>query len=140
MMTREDWLDQAIRKITPIFTETGIQLPANMRSICAVYEYGKRPKMIGQCVPLRCTKTMHILISPALTAPCEIAGIIVHELVHAALNCEHGHQKPFQDLASKVGLKEPWPCASPGDTLTKRLQDLAGTLGSYPAGDQMVFI
>ena len=39
-----------------------------------------------------------VFIAPTLDGP-NAAAVLVHELIHAALDCQHGHKGPFKKLA-----------------------------------------
>ncbi len=69
--------------------------------------------------------------------PAEVLGILVHELVHAALPPDAKHGKAFRDAALRIGLEGPMRHALPGAVLKERLTQLPKLLagGSNPLGD-----
>lgn len=94
---------------------------------------GKR-RAIGQCWPKSASadKNGHIFISPELTDPVQILGVLIHEIGHDVVGCEHGHKKPFADFCKRVGLVKPWTATVPNDDLVVLLKKLSDTLGTYP--------
>ncbi len=74
-----------------------------------------------------------IYISPLFYEPVEVISILVHELIHAIDDCEHGHgpvfQKIAQDLkctdAKKVNMRD-WR------ETVEVYRDMALVLGRYP--------
>jgi hypothetical protein len=61
-----------------------------------------------------------------------VAATLVHELCHAALDCEGGHGAPFKRLASAVGLEGKPTATHAGPQLEQRLNALCRQLGEYP--------
>lgn len=59
-------------------------------------------------------------------------GILLHELIHAAVGCRFGHGKKFSQAAHKVGLIRPWRATTIGETLRPILEAFAANLGAYP--------
>ena len=141
--TREDWIRQMIRAVTPIFTEAGARVPPRIGCICAVFDWERRPSWLaGQCIPVHMGNGIpYVLISPSQSDPLEVSSTIVHELVHACLDCRGGHGEPFQELAAKVGLVAPWTYAPAGEVLKRRLSALVECAGRYPVNaGKRVFI
>lgn len=59
-------------------------------------------------------------------------GILLHELIHAAVGLKCGHKGAFKRVALSLGLTGKMTSTVPGPALIKDLQALADTLGEYP--------
>jgi len=130
---REAWLSHAIKALTPIFEEKGYTVPDCYPS-CGFASSGIRSGHIGQCWSRKsCSSGINqIFICPTLEDPVAVLDTLVHEMVHAVDNCEHGHGKEFKKIATTIGLVGPMRSASAGPELRLRLKDLADRLGPYP--------
>ena len=134
--TREQWLQQAIELLRPLFQRHGHALPERCLVSCGFPSTGLRNHHIGQCWPRQRSSDglNQIFISPALGDPVEVLDTLVHELVHAVDDCEHKHGKEFKKIALAIGLQGPMRSAGAGPALRAKLQALAGQLGPYPHG------
>jgi len=132
--TREQWLQQAVRRLTPTFTRAGVVVPDVAVSVGWPGGRGKKANVIGQCWPPSSTADGRpaIFISPALTGkdPVNILATLTHELVHA-VGCP-GHKGKFVKLARDVGLVKPWTATRAGDALAIALDAHADKLGPFP--------
>jgi len=137
--TREDWLRAAATMLRPSFEEENIVLPASFRIACG-WPLGRQrgsrgsSHAIGQCWAQRASKDgcSEIFISPELDDPCAVTAVLVHELIHAADDCQHGHRGPFRKMATAIGLCGPMRSTYAGPDLRERLNVLCGHLGPYP--------
>ncbi len=112
-MTREEWLTSAVDVLRPVFREAGISIPAKVKVSCgwpskkalASPVTGKRA--LGQCFASAASAEAfnEIFISPVLDEAIAVLEVLVHELVHAADDCVHGHRGPFARMARAVGLE-----------------------------------
>jgi len=132
-LTRETWLQTAVTELRPYFSARGHTLPPVQVSI-GFTSSGMRSMTVGQCWPtlLAADHLNHIFIIPGLGDPVEILDTLVHELVHAVLDCHHGHGKEFKNIALSVGLEGRMRSAHAGKELRARLTDLAARLGPLP--------
>jgi len=73
-----------------------------------------------------------IYVSPVLEDPARVLGVLVHELVHAAVGCKHGHKGPFRKAALALGLTGKMTATTEGPELLQRLATLSARLGPYP--------
>lgn len=125
-----------ISAVWPLFAENGIYLPPNVRAACGWPRLGgaSTKHTIGQCWVTRLSgdNTSEIFISPILENPVEVAAVLVHELIHAADDCRHGHKGPFRRMALAVGLRGPMRSTTPGPELARRLNALCAQIGPYP--------
>ena len=132
-MNREQWLLDAVEIMRPWLEEAGKPLPETVR-VSVGWPKGKRKTTIGVCHSGNSSEDgIHqIFISPAIAEPIQVLATLLHELIHAADDCQNGHRKEFSRVAAAVGLVKPWTATSPGDDLRLKLQDVLGKLGEYP--------
>lgn len=132
--TREQWLLQAVKLLTPDFKRAGVELPPVRVSVGWPGGRGNKQNVIGQCwMPSAVEDGVPaIFISPVLTekSPERILGVLIHELVHAVGN--PGHRGGFAKLAANMGLIAPWPATGESDILKAHLEKLAKKLGPFP--------
>jgi hypothetical protein len=136
-MTREEWLQQLVEALHPLFDDVGEQIPSNVRIACGWPSRGgtaRVKRVVGQCWPELSSAdgSMEIFISPWLADPVDVAGVVVHELVHAVLRCEYGHRGPFKRIAVGLGLEGKMPATTVGPQLSGRLSDAILEIGPYP--------
>lgn len=136
-MTRDDWHLQMKKRLEPWFHDLGAPLPNNIRIACSWPSQGGTRRInpvVGQCWPRRLSKdgTYEIFISPTLDDHIEVAGTLIHELIHAALNCQFGHGRQFRQLALGVGLQGRMTATVVGPSLRARLNTLISEIGPYP--------
>lgn len=133
-LNREDWLLRAVDALKrgvlkdeklPDRVYVSVGFPRGSK--------GKR-RAIGQCWPKSASadKNGHIFISPELNDPVQVLAVLMHELGHDVVGCEHGHKKPFAEFCKRVGLRKPWTATTPTDELVPVLKKLSDTLGTYP--------
>ena len=95
---------------------------------------GARLVVIGQCfAPQMCRDGIpQIFISPRIEDSLQVLGTLLHELVHAADGCQHGHRKEFSQAAHRVGLAGPPTATTVGPTLLPVLERFVASVGPYP--------
>jgi hypothetical protein len=138
--TREQWLEQAVRMMDrQILRPAGYMMPEHWKISVSFAKTSGGHRAIGQCWPPERAadgKTTHILVCPTMDAsdPVRVLDIVLHEMGHAAVGCEHAHKKAFRDFVKAVGLdgKVTATYATPGSELHVRLGDMAARLGAYP--------
>jgi len=134
--TREEWLQALVGSLRPVFSETGINIPTNIRVACGWPRVrgGTSRHVIGQCWPTVVSKdgTSEIFVSPVLDDGVEVGAVLVHELIHAIDDCRNGHRAAFRKIALAVGLEGPMRSTVAGPYLRQRLNVLCAKLGSYP--------
>jgi len=134
--SREDWLLRAVKELeAAVLRPAGFHAPSHVWASVG-FPRGSRgkAKAIGQCWPRisSADKTGHIFISPVLTDSSRVLDVLLHELGHDVVGCEHGHKKPFADFAKQVGLVKPWTATTAGEELGKTLALIVEVLGPYP--------
>jgi hypothetical protein len=138
-LNREAWLEAVAEKLRGYFFEVGQPLPpadklAYATGFPSKGGRGKAKRRIGECWSGVCTPdgTIHILISPVLADPIEVAATLVHELVHAAIGNEQGHGPAFKAVMKVVGLEGKPTATHAGDALKERLAAIVESVGPYP--------
>ncbi len=136
--TREEWLTNAVDALRPVFYEAGLSIPAKVKVSCgwpskkalASPVTGKRA--LGQCFASATSAEGYneIFISPVLDDAIAVLDVLVHELVHAADDCVHGHRGPFASMARAVGLEGKLTSTHAGPELLAALNAL--NLPPYP--------
>jgi len=101
--TREAWLNYVAQRMAPIFITLRAPLPPQLRIAIGFTSSGRRSKNIGECWDNQCSEDRHfeIFIRPNLRAskdlmPMQVAAILGHELVHAAVGVAARHGKEFR--------------------------------------------
>lgn len=136
-MLREDWLEQMITKLRPDFDKIGSPLPEKIRVSCGFPSksaLANKARRIGECWGVESSedKSFQVFISPLLKDGIEVAGTLVHELVHCAVGIDCKHRGPFPRVAKAVGLEGKMTETTVGETLQARLKQLIDELGVYP--------
>ena len=111
-MTREEWLLAMTKEVRPLFAAASAPLPDRIRVSCGwprskgLASPSSKNRTIGQCWPTEFSAdgTPEVFISPYVAEAGQVAAVLVHELIHVALNCRHGHKGPFRKIALKIGL------------------------------------
>ena len=132
--TRDTWLAEFITLARPLFVRAGKPLPANIRAaICPPHR--AKQKSIGLCWSDAVSEDngREIWITAAETDPVRVAGILVHELCHAALPHAEKHGKRFRALATSLGLEGPMRATTEGEAFKTLWADVLGRLGPLPA-------
>lgn len=135
-VTREAWLLAAIEAMRPLFADLEKQVPYRVQVSTG---WAKKPgKGIGWCYAGEVTdgQATPIFVSPELDPdkPVDILGVVLHEMVHAADNCQSKHKGWFARTVKALGLEgKPTSTVVPetGELRTK-LEELAFKLGPYP--------
>lgn len=136
--TRESWLEDAVETLRPRFAEIGYPLPERVH-VSVGFGYGSKREngvILGQTWAKRASEDEinHVFISPEVNDTALVLGILIHELIHVALDCEDGHRARFAEAATRLGLEGKMTEALPGDMLSFELIAMAAALGDYPHG------
>lgn len=139
--TREAWLNHVAQGMAPMFARLDAPLPAQLRIAIGFTSSGRRSRNIGECWDNQCSEDRHfeIFIRPDLTEskdlmPMQIAAILGHELVHAAVGVVAGHRKEFRRVARGIGLVGPMTATSAGPEFEKAVRPILEEAGSLPHG------
>ena len=136
-MTREQWLLSMTKELNKkVFKPAGYNI--NMKTVRVSCGYppqgglGHGSKTIGVCFPDAINGYNEIFIHPELSKSERVADVLAHELIHHILNCEHGHKKPFRDIAVAIGLEGKMTATVAGKELLKTIKSLIKKIGKYP--------
>src|SRR6266404_3727145 len=132
-MNREEWLNQVAERMAPWFEDQGYSLP-RYRVAIGFPSTGKRGKRIGECWDGRASAdgTFEVLIRPDQSDPIEVAAILAHELVHAAVGLECGHKGAFRKVATRIGLEGKMTATRPGAAFKSNIAPILAAVGPLP--------
>lgn len=119
--TREQWLVFVADALRPYYKAKGATIPKNVRFAVGFTSNGYRGNAIGECWASKASgdKAIEILVKPTESKPERVAGILAHELIHAADDCKNGHKAPFKRLAVALGFEGPMRSTLPGDAMMR---------------------
>ena len=126
------WLRAAADALREDFEASGLPLPAN---ICFGFSTkGKGTQKTGECwlSPASADGAYEVFIRADQGDALDVLGILVRELVHAALPVKDSHGKKFKAAAAEIGLIGKMRAAVPGRLLEGRLHRLLEDLGPLP--------
>jgi hypothetical protein len=134
----EVWLNEAVKLLRPLFAEMGYDVPPVHVSVgfsTDGYKPHAKKNTIGVC-HARCMTVdgiNEIYITPLVTEPLDVLGILVHELIHAVDDCKSGHGPGFQKISRemKCGDNLKVPIREWFETV-ERHRVIACELGRYP--------
>lgn len=125
--------------MAPLFEALGTPLPSRVRVAIGFTSRGAKGKAIGECWDNRCSADGHfeIFIRPDLAhaadvMPVQIAAILAHELVHAAVGIAAGHGKTFKRIAVGLGLVGPMRATTPGAAFLATVAPILAVAGPLP--------
>lgn len=127
---RESWLNALTDALRPAFVAQGNPLPDTIHLSCGFPSKGAKSKVIGECHYAE--PAPQIFIRPDRIETEEVAGIVIHELCHAALGPGHGHGPEFKRLATALGLTGRMKATTVGDIARALLEPILADLGPYP--------
>lgn len=135
-LTREEWLYTAIDRLEPLFTEAAYAMPSLKVSVGFPSKRGLSTKnrVIGECWHKDGIRqdSAHVFISPVLSDPVQVLGVVIHEMLHAILPPNTGHNKTFATACLKLGLAGKPTATIPGEALIGRLNAILAELPAYP--------
>jgi hypothetical protein len=138
---RESWLNGVAAGMAPLFEALGAPLPDRVRVAIGFTSAGRRSRAIGECWDNRRSADGHfeIFIRPDLAhapdaMPAQIAAILAHELVHAAVGIKAGHGKSFKRVALGLGLVGPMRATTPGETFLATIAPILAADRAQEAG------
>lgn len=137
--TRESWLNAVAAGMAPLFEVLDAPLPDRVRVAIGFTSRGAKAKAIGECWDNRLSADGHfeIFIRPDLAhapdaMPAQIAAILAHELVHAAVGIPAGHGKTFKRVALGLGLVGPMRATTPGEAFLAAIAPILECVGPLP--------
>lgn len=137
--TREQWLHALAVQLRPTFKRIEAPLPKNIRMACGFTSHGSKSAAIGQCWAESASRdgSYEIMISPILDEPLRVADVLAHELAHAAVGIENGHNRVFGRVARELGLDGKLTATIAGDGFRALVGPMLSTLGPYPHAQLM---
>jgi len=133
-LTRDQWLNGFIEAARAAFEAAGLPLPPNVRAaICPPHRAKQR--YVGLCWSDAVSEDngREIWVTAGETDPVRVAGIMVHELCHAALPHEVKHGKEFRRLATDMGLEGKMTATTEGAIFKMMWAPILKKLGPLPA-------
>ncbi len=114
-------------------------MPGRVRVAIGFTSRGRRGRAIGECWDNRLSGDGHfeIFIRPDLAhapdaMPTQIAAILAHELVHAAVGIQAGHGRLFKRVAQGLGLVGPMRATTPGEAFLVTVAPILAAAGPLP--------
>lgn len=134
--TREEWLNAFIEKARSHFDAANASLPSNVRVAVGFTSRGIRGTRIGECWSSDASSDGHfeIFIKPTLNDAVDVAHVLTHELVHAAVGLKEGHGQVFKRVATSLGLGGKMTATVPGEHWYKWALPVIEALGPMPYG------
>jgi hypothetical protein len=134
---REPWLHAVADRMHPLFAAAGHQIPANIRVACGFPSRGAaavKVRTLGECWASNASKDGHfeILVSPTIDDPMRVAGVLAHELIHAAIAPATGHGRTFAMVARAIGLRGPMTATTEGEAFKRAVAPILEAVGPYP--------
>src|SRR6266516_5066085 len=133
---REAWLERAASFLVDYMVQCGLPRTA-VRVSCGWPSRGglaARVAVIGQCFPPTVCRDgiPQVFVSPRIEDSLQVLGVLLHELVHAAIGCQFGHRKEFSQAARRVGLAGPPTATTISDRLRPVWERVVAVTGSDP--------
>lgn len=96
-----------------------------MRFALGFTSSGYRSKAIGECWDVMASGDRHaeIFIKPDQDNPVKVAGILAHELVHAAVGVKEGHKGRFKTVCKALGFTKQMRHALPDAEMQRVVMD-----------------
>ena len=135
--TREQWLEAAVRLMSPLFQEKEYEVPA-VKVSCGFPSgraLSRKNQAIGECWGKAITVdgVPQIFVSPLIKDPEEVLEILIHEVVHAVVGTEAKHGSKFRKCALAIGLEGKMTATHAGENLNQDFRvNFVPKLGEYP--------
>jgi hypothetical protein len=131
---RNLWLAQAVTDLRPHFYGAGLPLPKQVLVTTGSTLVTESGPALGQCTSSksRADRLPMITIHETLSDRVTILAALVHELIHAADDCQCRHGAWFTAWAMELGLVGPAYTSLPSTSLRSKLESVALGLGPYP--------
>jgi len=135
-MNREDWLTEVARRLEPMFRRKGYYSKA-YRVTCGwpcTRAVSTSRRRVGECHPPERSdgNVYEVFVSPTVADSVEVAGIVCHELIHASVGVECGHEGAFRLACKHLEMKGKPTQAVPGGKMLAEVERIVRELGVYP--------
>jgi hypothetical protein len=136
-VNREAWLWDIVGMIEPRFTKIGLAIPPLHISVGfpSRNALSMKKRVIGQCYPGLTSEDNkpQLFISPLISDTVEVVGVVMHEVLHAAVGTEFGHRKEFSVPARRLGLAGKPTATFPDAELKEWIEkEVAAKIEAYP--------
>lgn len=130
---RETWLFELAEFMKPKFESLGFPIPP-FRVGTGFTSGGQYCNAGGECWNKTVSADGHyeIFIMPDRIDVMEIAGILCHELIHAAVGFECGHKGNFAKMCDKLNLLRPYTATTAGPLFSQWVEGELARLGPIP--------
>lgn len=134
--TREEYLNAFIEAARPHFERVNAPLPSNVRVATGFTSRGSRGARVGECWSDTSSADGHfeIFIKPTLEGAARICDVLTHELVHAAVGLDAGHNQHFRRVSTSLGLTGKATATVAGEGWYKWALPIIDALGAMPYG------
>lgn len=129
IINREQWLNEMVVLLRPVFQEKSYPIPENVKVSCG---YGKKNKAIGVCVEIIEEGRFEIFISPEIDDIYEVCNALVHELSHACVGGANKHNSLFQDCVFSMHLDGPARSTQVTEEFKQLMRPILEKLPEYP--------
>lgn len=121
----------------PAFEQAGFPIPINIRVSVGFPSTGHKSPTVAECWWPEASADNHyeLFVTPTTQTDARIAGLVTHELCHAAVDAKTGHRghgKPFKDLATALGLVGPMTATTEGEAWFEQFAPVLAILGPMP--------
>lgn len=123
-------MNDVAQLMRPLFEGAGAELPPFRVTMSLT----RGKKVIGTCFDKTASadETFEILIRLDQHEPLEVAAILAHELVHAAVGIDAGHGAAFRKVATAIGLEGKMTATRPGAAFIAAVDPVLEKVGPFP--------
>lgn len=134
--TREEYLNAFIDKARPHFERVNAPLPSNVRVAVGFTSRGMKGSRIGECWSDVASADGHfeIFIKPTMDSVSRICDVLTHELIHAAVGLDKGHNAHFKRVSTSLGLTGKATATQAGEEWFRWALPIISELGVMPYG------
>ncbi len=105
----EVWLAEAVELLRPRFADAGHEIPPVHVSVgfsSTGYRFGSKSytQAVWFARRMSVDNINEIYIAPVIRSAEQVLELLIHELIHAVLDCRDGHGPEFQRIATDVNL------------------------------------
>src|SRR5215207_7364797 len=134
---REAWLHAVAAALAEPFKQLGHPIPERVRLTCgfpSVRGIAARNQRVGECWSDSNSADGHfeIMVSPVIADSVRVAGVLAHELIHAAVGLKCGHKGAFRTMAKALGLEGKMTATTEGEAFKRLVAPILEAAGPYP--------
>ena len=134
--TREQWLQAFIDASRTQFDAVGAPIPPNVRAAVGFTSKGMKGNRIAECWADTSSADGHfeIFLKPTIVSTHEICAAFTHELIHASVGMDKGHNAVFKRVATSLGLTGKMTATVPSEAWFTWAGPIMKNLGTMPYG------